>query len=136
MDILDPRKYVPGKRREFTAQSILATFPDAGSARAAMRALKEAGYDAVQLDEVSWRPAAAGRQKDQPWPVTITGQADRDKRGLAAQDPSVGGSALGGEELVGGHHYMLTVATPDENFDRALRIIRDHGGNVDTGGPR
>lgn len=136
MDILDPRKYVPGKVRQFTGQSILATFEDAGSARAAMRALEEAGYNAVQLDEVSWRPAKGGKQENQPWPRTITGVPDHDKRSLVSQDPAVGGNALGGETPIGGYHYLLTAAVPDDKFDRALQIIRDHGGKVDSGGPR
>lgn len=135
-DILDPRDYLPGRERQFAARSILASFPDAGSARAAARALRQAGYEHVQVDKVSLFPAERGSLRQQPWPTTLTEEPDKDRRGLVAQDPSVSGSALGGEEPLGGHHYLLTVATDPDRFRPALAIIRRHGGNVDTGGPR
>lgn len=133
---LDPRRYLPGRERQFSGHSILATFPDAGSARAAAAALRQAGYKHVQVDEVSLFPAERGSLRQQPWPTTITEEPDKDRRGLVAQDPGVSGSALGGEHLIGGHHYLLTVATDPGRFPPALEIIRRHGGNVDTGGPR
>lgn len=138
LEILDPRKYLPGRERQFEVEgrSILATFTDAGSARQAADDLREAGFAEVQVDEVSWRPAERGSMRDQPWPTSMTGQPDRDTRGLAAQDPSVGGTTRGGTDLIGGYHYLLTVVTPDDRLRPALEIIRSRGGNVDTGGPR
>lgn len=138
MDILDPRKYLPGREHQFDVEgrSILATFPDAGTAREAADALRDAGFADVQVDEVSWRPAERGSLQEQPWPTSITEQPDRDTRGLVAQEPSVGGSTKGGTDLIGGYHYLLTVVTREGSLDRALKIIRARGGNVDTGGPR
>jgi hypothetical protein len=136
-DVLDPRRYLPGgPPREFRARSIMATFPTWREAVNAREELKKAGFEEAQVDEVTFRPSEAGSLREQPWPFTLTGQPDRDTRGLAAQDPSVGGHALGGEKLPGGHHYLLTVPARPEKFPRALEIIRKHGGNPDTGGPR
>jgi len=101
-EILDPRQYLPGRERQFSARSLLATFPDAGSARAAARELRQAGYEHVQVDEVSLFPAERGSLRQQPWPASLTEEPDKDRRGLVAQNPSVGGSSLGGEEPVGG----------------------------------
>lgn len=138
METLDPRRYLPGHERQFDVKgrSVLATFPDAGSARAAADALRDAGFAHVQVDEVSWRPAEAGSLREQPWPTTITEEPDRDTRGLVAQDPSVGGTTRGGAGLIGSHRYLLTLVTSQERLDRALEILRARGGNVDAGGPR
>lgn len=137
MDILDPRKYLPGPVRQFDGRSVMATFPDADAAVKAARELRRAGFPETQVDEVSLYPAERGSLREQPWPWTITGEPDRDRRGLIAQDPSVSGSALGGEHLIGGHHYLVTVPLGDDSApDQVVEIIRRFGGNVDTGGPR
>lgn len=133
--ILDPRKYVPGREPQFTANGILATFPAADAARAAAAELAEAGYGDVQVDEVSARPSQGGTLRSGLHPETLTGEAVKDRRILAAADPAVSGNARG-EDLIGGHRYLLTVATEPDRFDPALKIIRKHGGDVDSGGPR
>lgn len=135
-DILDPRRYLPGRERQFSAPGVLATFREQDKAQAAKRALEEAGFRHVQVDEVSWRPADSGSLREQPWPWTITGEPDKDQRSAAATDPSVSGSSLGGEDVIHGYHYLLTVAAPRQEHARAVAIIRRHGGNVDSGGPR
>lgn len=136
MEILDPRKYLPGGVRDFRQPGILATFPRAEQAQAAARALREAGYPDVQVDEVSLRPSDEGSLRQQPWPVTLTEAGDRDRGVAGSLDPSISGNALGGEELLGGHRYMLAVAIDQDRYDKALEVIRKHGGNVDEGGPR
>ncbi len=135
-EILDPRRYLTGRERQFSVPGILATFHEQDRAQAAKRALEEAGFRHVQVDEVSWRPAETGSLREQPWPWSITGEPDKDRRGLVAQDPSVSGTSLGGEDVIHGYHYLLTVAAPRSEHGRALAIIRRHGGNVDSGGPR
>ncbi len=141
MDTLDPRKYLPGGSRDFQARSVMATFPEAGSARSAEKELREAGFKNVQVDEVSWRPSERGRLEDQPWPQTLVGPESWDQRVAGAVDPSASGLAKGGTGLVGGHQYLLTVALDEsgesgKDMERAVEIIRKKGGNVDTGGPR
>ncbi|MBX6378439.1 MAG: hypothetical protein IRY95_07810 [Clostridia bacterium] len=135
---LDPRRYLPGGPEGISARSVLATFDHADQARAAAAALEREGFGGAQVDEVAWRPSEAGSLRDQPWPKTLTGEVSRDARGLAAEDPSVGGHALGGEHLIAGHHrYLLTVPLgPHGDADAVARIVRRHGGQVDTGGPR
>lgn len=133
--ILDPRRYLPGGVPEFRQTGILATFPEADAARRAAAELAEAGYGDVQLDEVSARPSQGGTLRSGFHPETLTGEAVKDRRILAAADPALSGNARG-EDLVGGHRYLLTVATEPDRFDPALRIIRKHGGDVDGGGPR
>lgn len=135
--IIDPRRYVPGGtiEHEFFSRSILATFPDRIGAQSAAEELKRAGYE-TQVDEVNYRPAEHGTVLDQAFPSTLTGAPDRDRRVLAAADPSISGNALGGGSPIGGHHYLLTVVVEDGAFDHPLEIVRKHGGNPDTGGPR
>lgn len=136
MDILDPRECLPGGVRQFSAHSILATFPDADGARAAADELRSAGYRDVQVDEVGWVESDTGRLQDQPWPHTLTGHKAPDRRVAAMADPSASGLSLGGTEPIGGHRYLLTVALDEPRFKEAVAIIRKHNGNVDTGGPR
>lgn len=134
--VIEPRKYLPGGPEQFLSRSILATWDDREPAQRCANALREEGYE-VQVDDVTWREDHLGDVTDRPLPETLTGQTtDGSTRDLAAMDPAVSGWVEGGNGGVGGNNVLITVVTEGKDQAKALEIIRRHGGNVDSGGPR
>lgn len=114
----------------FQQPAVTAPFADDGAARRAAEALREAGFDEVQVDRVSPYPVERGDVDDQPFPLSLTGQAGDDRRVLSAADPAISG--LAAAEPAADEPYLLTVVLPDRPGAReeALRILRDHGARV------
>lgn len=125
----------PGER------SILSYFPSSNKAQEAVEALKGAGIGEVQLDRVSRYGVEIDAHYNNPInrAQTVTGptlfsedknEMDADKRVLLGADPSVSG--YGAEEygVAGGRAFLVTVVTNEGQLDRAVDIIKQHGGEV------
>lgn len=118
--------------QHFRVPAVTASFKLADEAQRAAEALERAGFRHVQVDRLHARPARRGDLDAQPFPTSLTGHPGKDEadqRVLAAADPSISGWSAPG--LVGGNAYLLTVVVDDpERRERALEIIRRHGGQV------
>lgn len=114
----------------FQQPAVTAPFTNPNAAERAAQALRRAGFDTVQVDRVSPYPAERGDLGDQPFPQSLTGQAQEDQRLLSAMDPAISG--LSTDEPVGDAAYVLTVVLPDREGARAeaLRILREQGARV------
>lgn len=127
----------PGER------ALLAYFPNSGAAELAAKALKESGYNNVQVDRVSRfgatndteiNNALMGRAE------TITGLTlysadtdslvDNDTRVLLGADPSVSGYGNPDYGVAGGSAFMVTVVTTDDYAGQAEEIIKSSGGKI------
>ncbi|WPD18022.1 hypothetical protein [Thermaerobacter composti] len=118
-----------GRQPSFQQPALFATFRDVDGAQRAAEALKAAGYRDVQIDRLEPVREERGDLTDQPMPKTLTGAMDRDRRALAAMDPTVSG--LADDELVGAMPYLMVVPLADgQSRQRAAAIVRRHGGRV------
>lgn len=117
-------------------QGILAYFKDPEDAKHAAKKLESLGIQTIQIDRVSTNPGESVSKLVNP----ITGNmpslgrmtlgTDFDGRNaavLAAADPSANG--LSGE-LVSGEDILLTVVCEKNLVERAVKIIKDAGGNT------
>jgi len=122
-------------------RSILASFARSSDARAAARDLRAAGIGEVQVDRISRYGVHNDAHYSNPLnrattisgPVLYSGdreEMDADTRTLLAADPSVSGYGNRNYGRAGGKAFLLTAVTAGENVDRALAIIRQHGGEV------
>lgn len=115
--------------RTFQQPALLASFRDPDAAQRAAVALRRAGFQHVQVDRLEAVPVDRGELSQQPVPATLTGTLDRDRRVLAAMDPTVSGQS--GDELVGDIPYLVTVVLESNgDRDKAASIVRDHGGRL------
>jgi len=127
----------PGER------SILAYFESSNDAEEAGKELINEGYEVVQLDRVS--KYGVELDKERNYPVagraeTQTGLtvysadtyrlADTDTRILMSADPSVSGMAANNYDVAGEGPFLLTVVTHEKHVDRAVEIIKRHGGKI------
>ncbi len=120
-------------------RSILATFPSSTKAKAAVDALKAAGFEQVQLDVVSKYPSAPDEYYNNP----IAGQAvslssltlnsenasSGDAGPLMAADTSANGLSSG-DDMVGFDSFLVTVVTSEDKLGDAVSIIKGYGGEV------
>ena len=125
----------PGKR------SILSSFPSSGQARKAVEALKNAGLTEVQLDRVSRYGVEIDAHYNNPInrAETLTGPTlysrnakdmDDNTRVLLAADPSASGYGCDDYGVAGGRAFLVTVVADEGQVDRAVEIIKQHGGEV------
>lgn len=114
----------------FQQPAVTAPFTNPNAAERAAQALREAGFEDVQVDRVSPYPVEQGEMDDQPFPQTLTGQSKADQRFFSAVDPAISG--LSTDEPVGDAAYLLTVVLPDRDGAReqALQILREQGARV------
>ncbi|MEW6274365.1 MAG: hypothetical protein AB1556_04535 [Bacillota bacterium] len=124
----------PGER------SVLAYFPSAGSAQKAVAELKNAGFETVSQDRIS----RFGVENDAEINYAVGGRATNltgltlyssgtdvgDERVLLAADPSVSGYGDTNYGVAGGRSFLVTVVAGDQNIDRAVEILKRHGGLV------
>jgi len=125
----------PGKR------SILSSFPSSGQARKAVEALKNAGLAEVQLDRVSRYGVEIdahynnpiNRAETQTGPTLYSRNAkdmDDNTRVLLAAAPSASGYGCDDHGVAGGKAFLVTVVADEEQVDRAVETIKQHGGEV------
>ncbi|MCL6636178.1 MAG: hypothetical protein K6T29_10535 [Peptococcaceae bacterium] len=126
----------PGER------SILAYFPTGEAAREAAGELNGAGLGFSQVDRVSRYGTTMDPQSNNPINLAVTGtgptlysdsageELSDAERVLLAADPSVSGYGSPGYGTAGGLAFLLTLVTPGDNVDRAVEIIKRHGGTV------
>lgn len=126
----------PGER------SVLAYFPSSGRASAAVKELKEKGYENVQLDRVSRYGVKNDAEYDSPLSgrPTVTGLtlfssdtdgiSGDDTRVLMLADPSATGYGSPDYGVAGGNAFLVTVVTGEDRLERALEILKRHGGSV------
>jgi hypothetical protein len=124
-------KLNPGER------SILAGFFQPEQARAAREVLRQAGFHAVQVDQIG--PFGLGAEADTRQPGTGAGSqasavlfgADGglgdEARVLMAATPDVSGMAGPAEREA---PFLLTVVTGSERADEALELVRRYGGQA------
>ncbi len=126
-------KLNPGER------SILASFEDGGEAEKAKAALMEAGFGEVQLDRVDGFPGGRTTDDDmrpglgETSEVTalMTGNgrmAYDDARVLLNAMPEASGMSGAPTQIV--PPFLVTVVTNDQEVQRALEIVRSHGGRA------
>ncbi|OPZ75463.1 MAG: hypothetical protein BWY80_00138 [Firmicutes bacterium ADurb.Bin456] len=122
-------------------RSILAYFPTRSKAQEAAAALKDLGIPGVSLDQVSRYGATDDAQINNPAnnAETLTGLTlfsegkgalDDSERTLLGADPSVSGYVSEGYGAAGGKPFLVTAVTKEKLLDRAVQIVREHGGEV------
>ncbi|NPV73875.1 MAG: hypothetical protein HPY89_08865 [Pelotomaculum sp.] len=125
----------PGER------SILSYFPSSEKAQEAARALKEAGVNEVRVDRVSRYGTTFDDNFNNPLnhAATITGvtlysggagDLNDAARVLLGADPSVSGYGMENYGTAGQRAFLVTAVTGEEHLDRAVEIIKQHGGEV------
>lgn len=125
----------PGER------SILSYFPSSSQAEKAAAAVKSAGIEEVKVDRISRYGAKTDANYNNPInnADTITGPtlysannkpSDSDTGVLLGADPSVSGYGNTDYGVAGGKSFMVTVVTNEGKLDRAMDIIKQHGGTV------
>lgn len=125
----------PGQR------SILASFPSTEAAQKAVGALREAGYDEIQIDRISRYGTSFNAEYNNPvnnaasqtgltlFSSGTSGMGDAEEVLLGA-DPSVSGYGDHNYGLAGGRAFLLTLVTSSDLVDQAAEIIKQHGGTV------
>ena len=125
----------PGQR------SILASFPSTEAAQKAVGALREAGYDEIQIDRISRCGTGFNAEYNNPANNAVSqagitlfssGISDMDNsdRILLGADPSVSGYGDRNYGVAGGRAFLLTLVTSSDLVDQAAEIIKQHGGTV------
>lgn len=120
-------------------RSILANFEDGPAAEQAVAALKQAGYTDVGLDRVDGFPGGRNPDDDtrpgigEASEVTaiLAGNStmlDDDARVLMNAMPEASGMAGTPTQIV--PPFLVTVVTDEQGLDRAVGIIKRHGGRV------
>ncbi len=121
----------PGER------SILAYFSDLQQAQEAALALKERGYQDLQIDGISRYPS---RPVYNSYPVNLSsmvlgsreyGSQDYSlsQSPLMAADPSVSGMSSP-TETAQGYSHLLTLVTGQDKIETALQILAQHGARI------
>lgn len=124
-------------------RAILASFPSSNGAERAARALRQAGFSEVQLDRISRYTARsdaefnnplAGRARTQTGlslaSADLAREGERDDRTLLGADPAVSGYGLRNYGTAGGEAFLVTVVASEAEVERALQILRQHGGQA------
>jgi len=110
--------------------TILASFASVEDAQRAKSALADNGIHLTQVDRIGRYPTRRHALDDAPYPTSLTGIADIDRRTLVASDTNYGGWEGGDFDLVGGQDVLLTVVVEDEQRELAARILREHGADL------
>lgn len=124
----------PGER------SALAYFPTTDSAQRAASELKNAGFETVSVDRIS----RFGVENDAEINYAVAGRATNlsgltlyssgtdvgDERVLLAADPSASGYGDTSYGVAGGRAFLVTVVAGEKDIDRAVEILKRHGGQV------
>ncbi|HAU31522.1 MAG: Uncharacterized protein XD78_1549 [Desulfotomaculum sp. 46_296] len=125
----------PGER------SILASFPSTEAAQKAAGALREAGYDEIQIDRISRYGTSFNAKYNNPannaasqtgltlFSSGTSGMGNAEEV-LLGTDPSVSGYGDHNYGLAGGRAFLLTLVTSSDLIDQAAEIIKQHGGTV------
>lgn len=119
--------------------TLMGAFHHYPRAEAAEKALRQAGYDAVQLDRIAKEGFDPGRNEERPgWggepsqvTATIYGHErmlGRDTRVLLGAMPE--NSGMAGPMTADMPSFLLTVVCKNERVDEAVRIMEEHGGRV------
>lgn len=128
-------KLSPGER------SIFAYFPSPEAAQKAATALQHAGFDTLQIDRISRHGVEANASLDNPLnrSLSIAGPTIYSDRGetmsdservILASDPSSSGYGDTEAGTAGGKAFLLTLVTPEDSVAEAVKIIKNHGGEV------
>lgn len=120
-------------------RNILAGFSSIDAAEQAAQALKQAGFQTIQVDGVGQYPGEGVEKVMNPISGEIpslgnlTLDADfpngRDASVLAAADPSASGMSDGGQDMIS-NSILLTCVVPENQGDQATQLIRSFGGEV------
>lgn len=124
-------------------RSILAYFPSSKEAQAAATKLKESGLvpesEYLQIDRVSRYGGGINSGYDdlRSEVLTLTGgtlysgeSGNEGPNPLLAAHDSVSGLGNPGAGVAGGSAFMVTLVTPEENVEQAVKIIKSSGGRV------
>jgi hypothetical protein len=125
-------KLEPGER------SILASFSAGPQAETALAALKQAGFEDVQLDRVGRfgyapdvdgeQPIIAGKESSQAHAVLAPALLDDDTAILMAATPEASG--LAGDIADGELPFLVTIVTTDGRLKAAMDLVHKHGGRA------
>ncbi len=120
-------------------RNILAGFKSLDAAERAAAALKQAGFQTIQVDSVGQYPGEGVEKRMNPITGEIPGlgnltlDADfpngRDASVLAAADPSASGMSDVGQDAIGSS-ILLTAVVPENRGNEATELIRSFGGEV------
>ncbi|MDN5294067.1 MAG: hypothetical protein PWQ91_160 [Eubacteriales bacterium] len=124
-------------------RAIMAYFASEGRAEKAAAALRTAGFEEVQVEHISRYGESRDREMNNPVAgraealtgLTVYGEGmdrfeDNDVRALMAADPGNSGMAAHNYGLAGNKPYLLALLVREEEAEKAVRIIREHGGMV------
>lgn len=127
--------------RNVAERSVLAYFARREEAERACSRLREAGYDTVQLDEISQYGGESTQRLQNPLTGRIDSLADLsagadtdggDTGPLIAADVTASGFA-GRDPIAAGmpaYNWLVTVVTDADAVDRAVQIVESEGGFV------
>ncbi|MEW6724462.1 MAG: hypothetical protein AB1331_06020 [Bacillota bacterium] len=118
--------------------TVMASFVSETRAEAALRELRDNGYDTVQIDRIGDFGVTNNACFDSPLhggTTTLSGLTqlggntfDSRSEGILA-GADVGASGMGGAAIAD-DNVLLTVVCPEDQADRAAQIVRRHGGQV------
>lgn len=122
-------------------RALLAYFPSSTRARDASEELKAKGLvpepGSIQVDRVSRFGSIADADYNNPInnaatlsEITIGSGGGGEPSPLAAADPSASGIGNPGAGVAGGHAFLLTLVTDEDNVQTAVDIIKQHGGQI------
>ena len=117
-------------------RSILSYFPSSQKAKDAQTELKAMGVEVAQVDRISRYPTDIGDDLYNPLAGEISSLTNLtqntavsdDAAVLMSSDPAVSG--MSAEDTVGGRPFILTAVTTEEQLEKAVQVIKKHGGLV------
>lgn len=121
-------------------RNILAGFHTEENANKAANALKKAGFETIQVEQLGKFPGEGPQVITNPISGEIPTlghltlgaaffQAGRDASVMAAADPAASGMSDGGPDTIG-PSFLLTAVVPENRGDEAVQLIRSFGGDV------
>jgi hypothetical protein len=123
--------------------SIFGFFPSSGSAMRAMEAIKNANLveneGSIQMDKISRFGVVNDSQYNNPINNAVTQHGpthysnsegiDNGPNPLLAANDSESGRGINNDNLAG-ESFMVTMVTSNENIQKAVAILKEHGGKV------
>ncbi|MBP1932311.1 hypothetical protein [Ammoniphilus resinae] len=121
-------------------RNFFAGFASIDDAQAAEKALRQAGFEAIQVDQISPYPGEGIQEVMNPLTSNFSGLSHMTLDGefssksasiLAATDVSASGMSDGDGMMPEVHNgVLLTAVVPEDQAEQAEQIIQQYGGNM------
>ena len=125
-----------------TEKTIIAYFPSSTKAESAIQALAAINVQDAHIKRASRFGDTYNYTMDSPISraETLTGltlfsqntsnEENNSERVLMGADPSVSGFSLSGNDLAGGHAFMIVAFAPEDKVEQSVAILRENGGET------